>query len=96
MAPNETLPHARSLSYRILNVFTKGDDPCFGNPLCVFQDATGLSDKDRQDLARQLNLSETTFAPRAGRRHSQRPHLHPQLRDAVRRTPKTGHGIRRA
>jgi PhzF family phenazine biosynthesis protein len=49
------------LSYRILNVFTDGDDPFSGNPLCVFEDATGLSDKNMQDLARQLNLSETTF-----------------------------------
>src|SRR5665811_2001486 len=50
-----------NLSYRLLNVFTDGDDPFSGNPLCVFEDATGLSDKDMQDLARQLNLSETTF-----------------------------------
>jgi trans-2,3-dihydro-3-hydroxyanthranilate isomerase len=49
------------LSYRILNVFTVGDDPFSGNPLCVFEDATGLSDQDQQNLARQLNLSETTF-----------------------------------
>jgi PhzF family phenazine biosynthesis protein len=49
------------LHYRILNVFTDGDDPFSGNPLCVFEDATGLSHKDMQDLARQLNLSETTF-----------------------------------
>ena len=49
------------LHYRILNVFTEGDNPFSGNPLCVFEDATGLSDKDMQDLARQLNLSETTF-----------------------------------
>lgn len=49
------------LHYRIVNVFTVGDDPFTGNPLCVFEDATGLSDKDMQDLARQLNLSETTF-----------------------------------
>ena len=49
------------LSYRILNVFTDGDNPFSGNPLCVFEDATGLSDKVMQDLARQLNLSETTF-----------------------------------
>jgi PhzF family phenazine biosynthesis protein len=49
------------LNYRILNVFTQGDDPFSGNPLCVFEDATGLSDKTMQDLARQLNLSETTF-----------------------------------
>jgi PhzF family phenazine biosynthesis protein len=49
------------LDYRILNVFTDGDNPFSGNPLCVFEDATGLSDQDMQDLARQLNLSETTF-----------------------------------
>jgi PhzF family phenazine biosynthesis protein len=52
---------SRVLSYRILNVFTDGDDPFSGNPLCVFEDGEGLSDKDMQDLARQLNLSETTF-----------------------------------
>jgi trans-2,3-dihydro-3-hydroxyanthranilate isomerase len=49
------------LRYRILNVFTDGDNPFSGNPLCVFEDAMGLSDKAMQDLARQLNLSETTF-----------------------------------
>ena len=49
------------LTCRILNVFTDGDNPFSGNPLCVFEDATGLSDKSMQDLARQLNLSETTF-----------------------------------
>lgn len=50
-----------NLSYRLLNVFTDGDKPFTGNPLCVFEDATGLSDRDMQDLARQLNLSETSF-----------------------------------
>jgi len=55
------LPRRRVLHYRILNVFTEGDDPFSGNPLCVFEDAAGLSDQDMQDLARQLNLSETTF-----------------------------------
>jgi PhzF family phenazine biosynthesis protein len=50
-----------NLGYRILNVFTVGDDPFSGNPLGVFEDAAGLSDDDMQNLARQLNLSETTF-----------------------------------
>jgi trans-2,3-dihydro-3-hydroxyanthranilate isomerase len=49
------------LSYRILNVFTVGDDPFSGNPLCVFEDAQGLTTEQMQNLARQLNLSETTF-----------------------------------
>src|SRR5664280_2557104 len=50
---------SRVLSYRILNVFTDGDIAFSGNPLCVFEDATGLSEQDMQNLARQLNLSET-------------------------------------
>jgi PhzF family phenazine biosynthesis protein len=54
------------LRYRLLNVFTDGDDPFSGNPLCVFEDATGLSDHEMQALARQLNLSETTFVTLGG------------------------------
>lgn len=49
------------LAYRILNVFTDGDGPFSGNPLCVFEEAKDLSDQEMQGLARQLNLSETTF-----------------------------------
>jgi PhzF family phenazine biosynthesis protein len=49
------------LRYRILNVFTVGDDPFSGNPLCVFEDAHALTAEQMQSLARQLNLSETTF-----------------------------------
>src|SRR5674476_1308887 len=59
-------PNSRLLSYRILNVFTDGDNPFSGNPLCVFEDAAGLSENDMQDLARQLNLSETTFITPGG------------------------------
>ena len=47
--------------YRILNVFTAGGDRLSGNPLCVFEDGRGLPDETMQALARQLNLSETTF-----------------------------------
>ncbi len=32
-----------------------------GNQLCVFPDANGLSDGEMQALAREMNLSETTF-----------------------------------
>ncbi len=48
-------------AYRIVNVFTVDGDRFSGNPLCVFEDARGLSDHQMQALARQLNLSETTF-----------------------------------
>jgi PhzF family phenazine biosynthesis protein len=49
------------LPFRIVNVFTVDADRMSGNPLCVFEDARGLADAQMQALARQLNLSETTF-----------------------------------
>lgn len=51
---------ARTLAYRIVNVFTRGAT-LSGNPLCVFEDGDGLDTETMQALARQLNLSETTF-----------------------------------
>lgn len=35
--------------------------PLEGNSLAVFSDATGLDDKQMQAIAREMNLSETTF-----------------------------------
>ncbi len=35
--------------------------PLEGNPLAVFPDARGLSDAEMQAVAREMNLSETTF-----------------------------------
>ncbi|MDQ2796705.1 MAG: PhzF family phenazine biosynthesis protein [Actinomycetota bacterium] len=52
------------LAYRIVNVFTVGDDPFSGNPLAVFEDGSHLTDDQMQALARQMNLSETTFVVR--------------------------------
>ena len=48
-------------AYRLLNVFTLGRDRLSGNPLCVFEDGRGLEDETMRALARQFNLSETTF-----------------------------------
>src|ERR1044071_4260310 len=42
-----------------LDVFTR--TPLTGNPLAMFTDARGLSDQQMQALAREMNLSETTF-----------------------------------
>ena len=50
-----------SHAFRIVNVFTVDGDRFSGNPLCVFEDARGLSGDQMQALARQMNLSETTF-----------------------------------
>jgi PhzF family phenazine biosynthesis protein len=49
------------LRYRILNVFTAGGARLSGNPLCVFEDGSQLDAAQMQALARQFNLSETTF-----------------------------------
>jgi trans-2,3-dihydro-3-hydroxyanthranilate isomerase len=42
-----------------LDVFTR--TPLTGNPLAIFTDARGLGDQQMQALAREMNLSETTF-----------------------------------
>ena len=46
--------------FRIVNVFAR-EGRLTGNPLCVFEDGSGLDDAVMQALARQFNLSETTF-----------------------------------
>ena len=48
-------------AFRILNVFALPEQRLSGNPLCVFEDARGLSGEQMQALALQFNLSETTF-----------------------------------
>jgi len=47
------------VEYRIVDVFTQ--TPLEGNALAVFHDATGLDDATMQKIARETNLSETTF-----------------------------------
>src|SRR6267378_3519900 len=42
-----------------LDVFTK--TPLTGNPLAIFTDARGLTHQQMQAVAREMNLSETTF-----------------------------------
>lgn len=49
----------KTLSFSQLDVFAEG--PFEGNQLAVFHDATGLSMQQMQSLARETNLSETTF-----------------------------------
>src|SRR4030095_9093803 len=49
----------RTYEFVQLDVFTQ--TPLTGNPLAVFTDARGLNDEEMQALAREMNLSETTF-----------------------------------
>jgi len=47
--------------YRFIQVDVFTDKPFGGNPLAVFPDAEGLTTEEMQRLAREMNLSETTF-----------------------------------
>lgn len=47
--------------FRMVQVDVFASRPLEGNPLAVFTDARGLSDGEMQALAREMNLSETTF-----------------------------------
>ena len=52
------MPH-RTYEFIQLDVFTQ--TPLSGNPLAIFRDGRGLNDVEMQALAREMNLSETTF-----------------------------------
>ena len=52
------MPH-RTYEFTQVDVFTQ--TPLTGNPLAVFPDGRGLNDGEMQALAREMNLSETTF-----------------------------------
>jgi trans-2,3-dihydro-3-hydroxyanthranilate isomerase len=55
-------PSRIELEYHIVDVFTS--TPLAGNPLAVVFDTAGLSDERMQAVAREFNLSETTFIQR--------------------------------
>lgn len=50
-----------ALKFRIVNVFTQNRGRLTGNPLCVFESGESLDTATMLALARQFNLSETTF-----------------------------------
>lgn len=52
-------PDRKRLAFVQLDVFTS--KALEGNPLAVFLDGSGLSDAQMQAIAREMNLSETTF-----------------------------------
>ena len=47
--------------YRFLQADVFTDRPFTGNPLAVFPEAEGLSTEEMQAIAKEMNLSETTF-----------------------------------
>ncbi len=52
-------PERRTLTFYQADVFT--DRPFGGNPVAVVPEAMGLSDRELQQIAREMNLSETVF-----------------------------------
>jgi len=52
-------PERRSLKFYQADVFTS--QPFGGNPVAVFPEAQGLTDDQLQQIAREMNLSETVF-----------------------------------
>ena len=52
----------RRIPFRTVDVFTSR--ALEGNPLAVLPDASGLTDVEMQAIAREFNLSETTFVLR--------------------------------
>src|SRR6266480_5470520 len=50
---------SRTYDFVQVDVFTQ--TALTGNPLAIFTDARGLTDGEMQALAREMNLSETTF-----------------------------------
>lgn len=52
-------PERRTLKFYQADVFT--DVPFGGNPVAVVPDAAGLNDQELQQIAREMNLSETVF-----------------------------------
>ena len=49
----------KSIQYSIVDVFAQRKYT--GNQLAVFKDAGSLSDKEMQQMAKEINFSETTF-----------------------------------
>jgi len=73
------------MPYAVADVFT--ENPLEGNPVAVFFDAQGLEAHDMQRIARELNLSETTFVfpPPAG------ADVHVRIFTPVNELPFAGH-----
>lgn len=82
-------PAGRKYSYVQWDVFSA--QPLKGNPLAVFTDARGLSDAEMQALARETNLSETTFIfPREAAVERERG-VHVRIFTALEELPFAGH-----
>lgn len=54
------MKHAKSRIFHLVNVLTRDGVTLTGNPLCVFEDGTGLAADEMQALALQFNFRKGT------------------------------------
>ncbi len=78
-----------NLLYEIWDVFT--DKPLQGNPLAVIPDATQLSDAQMQAIAKEFNLSETSFILPSEKAVSDVSNLRARYFTPSRELPMAGH-----
>jgi trans-2,3-dihydro-3-hydroxyanthranilate isomerase len=79
----------RTLDYHLCDVFT--DMPFAGNQLAVFPDAGNLSSAEMQLLARETNLSETTFIQRRRPEFEQQRGVRVRIFTTQEEVPFAGH-----
>jgi trans-2,3-dihydro-3-hydroxyanthranilate isomerase len=81
--------HRVELDYFIVDVFTS--TVLAGNPLAVVFDSVGLSTERMQAIAREFNLSETTFVQRRGVAVEQAEGVRVRIFTTVEELPFAGH-----
>jgi trans-2,3-dihydro-3-hydroxyanthranilate isomerase len=79
----------RSFEFIWTDVFTR--EPYLGNQLAVFTDAAGLSSEEMQRLAKETNLSETTFILRRDAEVEQRDGIRVRIFTTQEELPFAGH-----
>ena len=79
----------REFEYQRCDVFTS--TPLEGNQLAVFLNATGLTDTEMQAIAREMNLSETTFVQRRNRGIEQSRGIRVRIFTTQEELPFAGH-----
>ena len=87
--PPALMAEERRWSYVQLDVFARR--PLEGNPLAVFPDARGLSDEEMQAIAREMNLSETTFVLRRAEREERLRGVRTRIFTVREELPFAGH-----
>lgn len=79
----------REYEYQLWDVFT--ETPLAGNQLAVFPDAEGMGTEEMQAIAREMNLSETTFVLRRDRSVEQERGVRVRIFTTEEELPFAGH-----